>query len=361
MNTDIAPKTDNMNSLPDQISSGKTMMRTSSNFCTAITVQKPRILEEVIEKCKIEARFAGEAGTFLEWGWPQNQKQPDGKYAKVWIHGSTVEAAKIIMRNYTNCACEVDIKDMGDSWLYQAIFIDLESGTTTPGSWMQSKIDWKGEYASGREASKLFQMGYSKAIRKAIEVALPGWLFNTILLENKRAFFSRDNIEKARLNVLSIFKRLDFTKGQLVKIIGVPFDDWTFDIIGELWKIFMACEQGYITINEITNDLDKITVPKIKSKSGRPSLKANLDNRESNNKSQTKCDKGEIIESYDNETMESYDNETMEQQYKDTQNRFPEIVKQAEKELDIEPCSDKGYELVLKRVNKIIDEKSNNF
>ena len=145
---------------------GDALQRVQTQYSSAITVQKPRVLAMVERKVLEEAALIGAAG-FYAWGAGKNH-----------IEGPSKGLSMVLVRLWGNCAVEMQpVQESRDAWIFTAAFVDLETGFTLQRQFRQSKR-WTiyGNFDEARKDDIRFQIGQSKAVRNVVLNALPVWL-----------------------------------------------------------------------------------------------------------------------------------------------------------------------------------------
>lgn len=207
------------------------IVRTQLGFQQAITVQKERDLDKVRGRVLHEAARMGED---FVYAWRQKSKEsrePDGK---VLIEGLSIDGAMILSRNWGNCVTIPElVQETQSHYLIQASFVDLEAGSTTIRLYRQRKNAAAGDYDVDRKEDIAFQIGQSKAIRNAIDKALPSWLRDEAIEAAKsNAAKKYDPPEKHIPAVIEYAEGLGVTQAQLIARVGKPFIGWTpYDIV----------------------------------------------------------------------------------------------------------------------------------
>jgi hypothetical protein len=187
------------------VSSGATMVQTRSQFNTAISVQEPRQLPLIVRRLEDEAKLAGEE---FYYGWGAGKDK---------IEGPSKELAFAAARCYGNCAIDaLPIQETGESWIFTAAFIDLETGFTMTRQFRQSK-KWTvyGKLDAERKDDIRFQIGQSKAARNAILNSLPSALIKKAMeaaksgvREKLEMYIKKEGIQKAIGIVVSSLGKL---------------------------------------------------------------------------------------------------------------------------------------------------------
>lgn len=153
------------------LAQGAAMQQVGNRYATSVAVQKPRSMPIIERNVLYEADKLGETG-FYGWG--------EGKDA---VGGATVKLAMMIARNWGNVAIDLQpVQDLGDSWIFTASFVDLETGFNLTRQFRQSK-KWVvyGKHDEARKEDIRFQIGQSKAVRNVILNAVPEWLVDRAL------------------------------------------------------------------------------------------------------------------------------------------------------------------------------------
>jgi hypothetical protein len=163
---------------------GQTMLQMRTSYSTAMSVPKPRELNQAAKRLLQEARLAGES---FYYGWGSGKDR---------VEGPSVGLAMAAARCWGNCAVEMQpMQETGDAWVFTAAFVDLETGFTVNRQFRQSKR-WTvyGKLDAERKDDMRFQIGQSKATRNVILNALPEWLIEQAMDEAKAGV--RSKIEK---------------------------------------------------------------------------------------------------------------------------------------------------------------------
>jgi hypothetical protein len=212
------------------------MTRTDLGFQQAVSVHKPRDLQKVMDKVLFEAMRMGEDFVYAwrQYSKEEKDRNPNGD-GKVLIEGLSIDGAMILARNWGNCACLPQlVQETQSHYLFQASFIDIESGYTTIRLFRQRKSGViGGKMDEDRKEDITFQIGQSKAIRNAIDKAIPSWMRDEAIEAAKQnAAKKYDPPEKHLPAVVDYAKGLGVTEAQLVYRVGKPLVGWTpYDIV----------------------------------------------------------------------------------------------------------------------------------
>jgi len=170
--------------LGDGAAPGRTMQRMQTRYSTAVAVQKPRKLDQVVVAVMREAEFAAES---FFYGWGSGQER---------VEGASIGCAMAVARAWGNCAVETEVKETADAYIFDASFVDLETGFTISRSFRQSRKSLVyGKMREVRKGDMRYQVGQSKAIRNVVVSAVPKWLVSQAVERAKQAI--TDKIDKS--------------------------------------------------------------------------------------------------------------------------------------------------------------------
>lgn len=159
---------------------GVTAQKVQTAYMTAVQVQKPRVLDQIVDDVLREAEYAGEE-FFYAWGQGQNH-----------VEGASIGLTLSVARAWGNCAVETEVSEEGGAWLFTSHFIDLEKGFTISRTFRQSK-KWvvRGRMDEMRKDDTRFQLGQSKSIRNVVKAAVPSWLIQQAIDKAKEAVVNK--------------------------------------------------------------------------------------------------------------------------------------------------------------------------
>lgn len=185
------------------LSGGGAAMQVRGQYTTAVSVQRPRSLQNVEHKLMEEASVAG-SSFYYAWGAGKDR-----------IEGPSFNLAMSAVRLWGNCAVELQpVQETRDAWIFTAAFVDLETGFTISRQFRQSK-NWTvyGKFDEARKDDIRFQIGQSKAIRNVVLNAVPTWLTNKAIERAKEGV--RELLEKA-----IDAKGIEFVRDKLIERLG---------------------------------------------------------------------------------------------------------------------------------------------
>ena len=246
------------------------LMQTKSPYSTAVAVIKPRNVNLVIEKCKNEAALGGES---FYYSWSQGGSI---------IEGLTVGAALMMIRNWGNCAVDVRVQELPNSYVFYGAFIDLETGFNLVRPFKMSKQSPKNKqgrdiYSGERGKDIIFQIGASKATRNVTLNAIPKYIADEVIAIAKKNVVKQ--VEKMGVPAATekILKKADALK--------IPFDrveanygkkeSWNINKIVAVMGALRSVEDGVESMEEVFSD--KVAVngePEIKTKKSKEEPKS---------------------------------------------------------------------------------------
>ncbi len=219
-----------------EIAGGGKMMKMQTAYTTAVSVQKPRDLDQVVANVLREAEYAGE-DFYYSWGSGKNH-----------VEGASVGLALSVVREWGNCAVETEVEETPTAYLFTGHYIDVEKGFTLSRTHRQSKSAIVyGKLDEERKADIRFQIGQSKAIRNVVNNAMPKWLIAQALQKAKDsvlAGISRMGIVAATEAAIKGFAGYGVTEEQIVKKAGKPKTQFTTRDIEELRTAYAAIKNG---------------------------------------------------------------------------------------------------------------------
>ncbi|MEM4626444.1 MAG: hypothetical protein QXF70_03410 [Candidatus Bilamarchaeaceae archaeon] len=228
------------------------MLRTQTQYSTAVQVVRPRNLQIVLNKCLEEAAIAGDE---FYYSWSQGGSI---------VEGLTVGAALAIARNFGNCAVDSKVEETPTSYVFYGAFIDLETGFNMVRPFRQNKQSPKTKtgkdvYTGDRGKDIIFQIGASKAIRNVVLNAIPKWLASKVLnkaKENVVGKIEKMGIEKTRSLILNKINAL----GIDIKRVELAFGNtksWDVEKLVMLMGAIRSIEDGIETADAIFPKLEK--------------------------------------------------------------------------------------------------------
>jgi len=230
------------------VDEGKTLTKIEAGYQTAVKVQKPRILNKVIDRCLAEADLAGES---FYWTWTVYNRRT-GK--EEMVEGPSIDLAMTVARNYGNCAVPTEVTEIEGEWVFRAAFVDLETGFTFQRVYRKRQTSAPGRYDQDRWDDMQFQAAQSRAQRNAIIKAVPAWLVEQVMDRAKEATLKgigKMGKEKIKTKLLKFFMRYQVDKKMLENLTGEETNNWTEDILVNLCGIARTLQDGQETVESI--------------------------------------------------------------------------------------------------------------
>jgi hypothetical protein len=234
-----------MNYIGEEVNSGNTMVQTKTEYSTALSIQRPRNLMQVVNRCEMEAALAGDD---FYYSWKQGSEV---------IEGLSIQAAMAIARNYGNCAVDAKVQETKDSYIFTGYFIDLETGFNIARPFRQNRQSPKSKtgkeiYTGDRGADIIFQIGASKALRNVILNAMPPYITQSVIEKAKQGVvkkFETLGVVKSAAMIEKKIEALKIPKDIVERAYGVS-QSWTIDKIVMIAGALKSIEDGIMRPNE---------------------------------------------------------------------------------------------------------------
>jgi len=206
----------------------------------------------------------------------KNERGAD-EWVTDWIEGPSIKLANNLLRIYGNCDVDTRVVDMGDSWLFYARFIDLESGFSMTRPFQQRKAQVSVNTKDPARAMDIaFQIGVSKAIRNVVVDALDFFA--------DRAFEDARNalVEKVgadlpawRQRTIDGVAKIPVALNRVERVIGRASKDWLAPDVARVIAMMKSIADGMATVEETFPDPNKPDEPE--QPKGKQSLDQVLD------------------------------------------------------------------------------------
>lgn len=262
------------NTAGQAIQQGHTIRAMQTNYATAVAVQKPRDLKEVLRRCIEEAEIAGDL-FYYRWE-TQSTDQKTGKVKKSIIEGPSVNLALTAVRNFGNSVVQqCPVQETRDSWIFTAAFIDLETGFTIERQFRMAK-DYTvyGKMDKNRKDDIKFQIGQSKAIRNVVNNAMPAGIISKMIeaAKNSARKIIEERLEKAGGEIQKVidpmlkkFDKYGVTPDMIERKLGIPMIKWDIDDLTMLAGDLTALASGNETAEALYAEDESETEPDKKS------------------------------------------------------------------------------------------------
>ena len=165
---------------------------------------------------------------------------------EVTIEGLTVKAAMDLVRIYGNCfAGVIGVKDMGKHWLFQAAFVDLETGFNLRRDFLQRKGQATGMRDVDRQMDLVFQIGQSKAIRNVVLQANPSDA-EFMMEESKKRIVAwvTNNKDKANEFIDRSLEEFNIALSRVEAVVGRVRKEWTVRDMARIMKELRGVHDG---------------------------------------------------------------------------------------------------------------------
>jgi len=219
------------------------LMRSQTQFHTAVAVQRPRNLDKVVAAVLREAEFAGDA---FYYSFPMGGKK---------IEGPSIGLAMAVAREWGNCAVPVEYYETAAEWVFNAHFVDLERGFTVSRVFRKKK--GKGAFKKledDRAEDMTFQAAQSRAIRNVVLAGVPRWLTDQAKERAKEAVLkgiSKEGLAAATEKALKFLAGYGITEERVVAVLGKPKNEWASEDIATLRGMASQLKDGQATAEHL--------------------------------------------------------------------------------------------------------------
>jgi len=233
----------------DVISRGQTLQQIQTRYATAVSVQVPRDLKQVVKRCIEEAELSGDS---FYYRWLVTSKKT-GKTSP--IQGPSVKLALSAIRNFGNVAVEQQpVQETREAYIFTTAVVDLETGYTFSRSFRMSK-DYPiyGEMDKYRKDDIRFQIGQSKSTRNAVANVVPQGIIDKMMEAAMNSVRTKieEKIRKAGGEIgkvidqmLIAFAKSDVTQKMIEDKIGLKADKWDVESLTMLAGDLKALQTG---------------------------------------------------------------------------------------------------------------------
>lgn len=239
----------------EAIAAGQAMQQVRAPYTTAVAVQKPRSLSQMVSAVLAEAE---QAGSSFYYRWEVENRKTGNKTEVI---GGSIDLAASIFRSYGNCAMDLQCNETPSHYFFTATMIDLESGMSWPRMFRQRKSQALGRFDQDRQEDIVFQIGQSKAMRNAVLSVMPRWVVEKAIETARQAEINRltgkGNIELARGEMLRYFAKLGVTKERIEVRLGKPIDETAPEDIADLRALAGAIKDRMTTVGEAFPTMEK--------------------------------------------------------------------------------------------------------
>ncbi len=215
------------------------LIRSHTQFHTAMAVQQPRNLDKVVAAVLREAEFAGEA---FYYAFPMGGKT---------IEGPSIGLAMAVAREWSNCAVPVEYYETATEWVFTAHFVDLERGFTVSRVFRKKK--GKGAFKKledDRAEDMTFQAAQSRAIRNVVLAGVPRWLTELAKERAKESVLkgiSKEGLAAATDKALKFLAGYGISQERVRAALGKPQQEWTSEDIASLRGMASQLKDGQAT------------------------------------------------------------------------------------------------------------------
>jgi hypothetical protein len=228
---------------PGSVKPPVALLRSQTQFHTAVAVQRPRNLDKVVAAVLRESEFAGDA---FYYSFPMGGKK---------IEGPSIGLAMAVAREWSNCAVPVEYYETPTEWVFTAHFVDLERGFTV--SRVYRKKKGKGAFKKledDRAEDMTFQAAQSRAIRNVVLAGVPRWLTDQAKERAKDAVLkgiSKEGLAAATDKALKFLAGYGVSEAQVIAALGKAKHEWASEDIASLRGMASQLKDGQATAERL--------------------------------------------------------------------------------------------------------------
>ena len=228
---------------------GAMAISATDGIITAQRVAKPRNMAQILLNLKALAQASN--GKYA-YGW--DVKNKDGTKSRV--AGTSIKGAMAVAREFGNCQIDVRVIAEKEHWLFQAAFVDLETGFKTVRLFRQRNSQGIGSrYDAERALDLVFQIGQSKAIRNVVVNAL-GDICEYVREEAESGLY--DKIKASPEKACEAIKKKIAAAGINLKHVEAAYgrtaDKWTVPDMVKIYTETQSVEDGMMNAEDVFPD-----------------------------------------------------------------------------------------------------------
>ncbi len=208
----------------------------------------------VMQKIKTLAAAAGENWYYR---FPVKNRETN---STDWIEGPSIKLANDLARVFGNCDVDTRVIDLGDSWLFYARFIDLETGFSMTRPFQQRKAQTSMRTKDpGRAQDIAFQIGASKAIRNVVCNSLQ--TFSDFAFEEARDALVKkvgENLDGWRKRTIEGIAKIPVDLKRVELAVGRTAKEWLAPDVARIIAMMKAIADGMASADETFPDPNRL-------------------------------------------------------------------------------------------------------
>lgn len=223
-----------------------TRVMTHNGIITAQRVALPRDDGKVIQKIRALAQYAAD-----DWYYSFPVKSKDG--SKSAVEGPSIKGAMAVARLYGNCQVNCAVQETPTSWIFNARFVDFETGFCLERPFQQRKGQSSMKTGDkGRQEDIAFQIGASKAIRNVICNALE-FFTDRAFEAAKNSIVEKvgKNLEGYRQKIGTRLSEMNIPVRNVETLYGKPAKDWTAHEVAKIIAEIQSIQDGMATSADV--------------------------------------------------------------------------------------------------------------
>lgn len=259
------------------VAMGNTLVKLENDTQMAVSVQRPRNEQEILEKALRELDLYPSMAEEAIYNKPVGKKEIKGEWVMTYAEGLSIRTAESLANRWKNSAYGADIVSEDDeSITIAAVFLDYENNTRHV---MQARVS-KSYTTKEKKVMQLtpdrldlkIKAEQSKLLREIILRSIPAGLKREYRLKAEK-MLKGDKLSTRRTALVERFFEMGVPVEALIQHKGKEIKDWKHDDLTEMLGIYNAIRDGEISIAETfktepDGKKDSTEKPDLKTKQG---------------------------------------------------------------------------------------------
>jgi hypothetical protein len=239
------------------VARGEVLMRAEHDSMLAVSVQRPRNPQKVLDAALVELETAPAYASENYYSIPYKDRS-GGQEKTVMVEGPSIHLARIVARHWGNCAAKCVITGEDENRVHlSGVFVDLQANVRfeRPFTVTKYRYDSNTRKTIALRDDRLMmavQSGASKAERNAILSGVPRWLVKAVMDRAKK--IAANDVQQRIGEVLQAFAQLGVTREMLEKRFDTPLERFDDDQRAAMKGLYNALRDREVSLAEAFAD-----------------------------------------------------------------------------------------------------------
>ena len=239
------------------VARGEVLMRAEHDSMLAVSVQRPRNPQKVLDAALVELETAPAYASENYYSIPYKDRS-SGSEKTGMIEGPSIHLARIVARHWGNCAAKCVITGEDEDRVHlSGVFVDLQANVRfeRPFTVTKYRYDRNTRKTIALRDDRLMmavQAGASKAERNAILSGVPRWLVKAVMDRAKK--IAANDVQQRIGEVLQAFAQLGVTREMLEKRFDAPLEHFDDDKRAAMKGLYNALRDREVSLAEAFAD-----------------------------------------------------------------------------------------------------------